>query len=113
MSFCHTHSIVGFTDDECKERLQNARPVYLSRYADNRRVFEIHEKGPKVIIRNYDNFQKRWNEAITITNDLPQKYYGIVFCMEKLFIIGGCTDNGKFLKDVRSHNRQLIETMIK
>lgn len=103
MVFCQNHSLVGFTEVECKERLQNPRLLYLYRYADNRGVFEIHEKGSTVVIRNYDSISKCWKKAITITNDLPQKYYGIVFCMEKLFIIGGCTENGKFLKDVRFH----------
>lgn len=99
--FCQKYNIVGFTDNECKERMQDPRPVFQSRYAYNRSVYEIHEMGPTLIIRKYDGTWNRWRKTITITNELPQKYYGVVFSMTKLFIIGGCTETGKFLKDVR------------
>lgn len=106
MVFCQKYNIVGYTDNECKERLQKPRPVYQSRYAHNRRVFEIHEKGTMLVIRAYDFAWNRWRTAITIritvTDEMPQKYFGSVFCGTKLYIIGGCTETGKFLKDVRS-----------
>lgn len=104
MVFCQKYNIVGFTDDECQERVHHPKPLYQSRYAHARGVFNIHENGTALIIRKFEYVRNSWEKVITITNELPQKYYGKVFASGKLFIMGGCTENGQYLKDVRFHS---------
>lgn len=112
MVFCQKYNIVGFTDNECKERLHHPKALYQSRFAHARGVFNIHENGSGLIIRKFDYNLNGWRKVITITNDLPIKYYGTVFSRGKLFIMGGrITENGHYLKDVRSHS--LRESIIR
>lgn len=112
MVFCQKYNIVGFTDNEYTKRILYPGPLYQSRYAYTRSVYVIHERGSSVVVRVFDGFYKCWRRVMTVTNELPQKYYGIAFAANKLFIIGGRTETGTFLKDVRSNRPYSMDNRV-
>lgn len=112
--FCEQYNQQKFTTKEFYMRLMNPhlQPFNRYRFVPNRYIFDIHYS---IInhwsIRCYNDTTMSWKHIATINTDELHMFAGILFCSDKIYVMGGITFN-LTNSNVNNNNNQPFENLL-